>query len=58
MLLDPVVMKTGIQWLASNYSDGVNGMRFIGKDWDSSLPLERGAENAAGPIGFLPRPKQ
>ena len=57
MLLDPVVMTSGIQWLASSYSDGVTGMRFIGKDWDSSLPLERGTENAAGPIGFAPRPK-
>ena len=57
-LLDPVVMKAGIQWLASNFSDGVNGLRFIGKDWDSSLPPERGAENSAGPIGFDPRPKQ
>jgi len=58
MLLEPDVMQAGIQWLASNYSDGVNGLRFIGKDWDSSLPPERGAENAAGPIGFAPRPKE
>jgi NAD(P)-dependent dehydrogenase (short-subunit alcohol dehydrogenase family) len=57
MLLDPMVMKTGIQWLASDFSDGINGKRFIGNDWDMSLPPEQGGKNAAGPIGFAPRPK-
>ena len=57
MLLDPKVMAAPITWLASDHADGVTGQRFIGKDWDGSLPPERGGENAAGPAGFAPRLK-
>ena len=58
MLLDPLVMQAPIVWLASGHSDGVTGLRFIGNDWDDSLPPEQGAANAAGPVGFAPRPKE
>lgn len=53
--LDPDVMQAPIVWLASDYSDGVNGLRFIGKDWSPDLPPERGAENAVGLAGIALR---
>lgn len=56
-LVDPSVMQVPVVWLASNYADGVNGRRFIGRDWNPDLPPERGAENAMGPAGFGPRPE-
>lgn len=56
-LVDPVVMKAPVVWLASTHADGVTGRRFIGKDWNPDLPPERGAENAMGPAGFGPRPE-
>ncbi len=57
MLLDPVVMRAPIVWLASEHSNEVTGQRFIGKDWDASLAPDRAGANAAGPVGFAPRPK-
>jgi len=56
-LIDPVVMRAPVVWLASDHSDGVTGQRFIGKDWDADLAPDRAAANAAGPAGFAPRPK-
>jgi 3-oxoacyl-[acyl-carrier protein] reductase len=53
-LLDPVVMQKPIVWLASDHSNGVNGLRFIGKDWKDLPPGECKA-NAMGPAGFGPR---
>jgi len=53
-LIDPVVMQKPIVWLASSHSDGVNGLRFIGKDW-KDLPPDQCKANAMGPAGFGPR---
>ena len=57
LLIDPVVMRAPIVWLASDHSDGVTGQRFIGNDWDAGVAPDRGGANAAGPAGFAPRPK-
>jgi len=56
----PEVMIAPICWLASNESDGVNRKRFIGRDWDPSLPASEAAAAAGGPAawGALPaRPR-
>ncbi len=57
-LIDPVVMRAPVVWLASDHSNGVTGQRFIGNDWDAGLAPDRAAANAAGPAGFAPRPKE
>ena len=57
-LIDPVVMRTPIVWLASEHSNGVTGQRFIGSDWDASIAPGQASVNAAGPAGFAPRPKE
>ena len=36
-LVPPAVMVAPALWLASEESDGVNGMRILAKDWDASL---------------------
>ncbi len=48
----PSVMVAPIRWLASAASDGVNGRRFIGRDWDPSLPDEEAAANAGAPAAW------
>jgi len=37
-LMPTDVMVPPVLWLCSEQSDGVTGMRFIGKDWDRHLP--------------------
>ena len=54
-LVDPAVMAAPIRWIASDFADGVTGRRFIARDWDDTLPAERGAENSTGPAGFAER---
>ena len=54
-LVDPAVMAAPIRWIASDFADGVTGRRFIPRDWDDTLPAERGAENSTGPAGFAER---
>ena len=53
-----VTGPTGAITLASDYSNGVTGQRFIGSEWDVALAPDRAATNAAGPAGFAPRPKE
>lgn len=56
----PEVMIAPICWLASNESDGVNRKRFIGRDWDPSLPASEAAVAAGGPAAWgalPPRPR-
>ena len=55
-LIDPVVMRAPVVWLASKHANGVNGQRFIGNEWNTDLEPEQCIENAAGPVGFAPRP--
>jgi len=40
-LLQPEVMQAPVVWLASSASDGFNGRRIIGEQWDESLPIEQ-----------------
>ena len=57
----PEVMVAPICWLASDESDGVNRKRFIGRDWDPSLPAPEASAAAGGPAawGALPaRPRR
>lgn len=54
-LVEPQVMAAPIQWLASNASDGITGMRFIGDQWDTSLEPGEAAKAVMAPVGFAPR---
>jgi NAD(P)-dependent dehydrogenase (short-subunit alcohol dehydrogenase family) len=45
-LLPPNVMVAPVIWLASAYSDGITGARFVGKLWDESLPPREAAAKA------------
>ncbi len=54
-LLEPEVMVAPVCWLASDASDGINGMRFIGEKWDPSIDAEDAAKVATAPAGFDPR---
>ncbi len=51
-LIQPDVMRTPIVWLASDDSDGVNGMRFIAALWDADLPREARIEKAGAPAAW------
>ena len=51
-LIQPGVMAAPVVWLASDSSDGFNGMRFIGAKWDESLPLEQRIETAGAPAAW------
>ncbi|PPR10309.1 MAG: (S)-1-Phenylethanol dehydrogenase [Alphaproteobacteria bacterium MarineAlpha11_Bin1] len=55
MLVDPVVMRAPIVWLASKESDGWNGKRFIGRLWDEDLPADAAAVACSAPAGFADR---
>lgn len=51
-LIQPGVMVAPIRWLASNASDGMTGCRFIGKDWDLSLPPDEAAKKVCTPAAW------
>lgn len=51
-MIQPEVMRAPVVWLASDASDGINGMRFIGYYWDESLPLEERLERAGAPAAW------
>jgi len=48
----PEGMRGAVVWVASDASDGINGMRFIGYYWDESLPLEERIERAGAPAAW------
>ena len=50
--LDPSVMEVPVQWLASDASADYTGCRFIGRDWDKSLPLDEAAKKLAVPAAW------
>lgn len=54
-LVDPQVMAAPIRWLASKASNGINGMRFIGDQWDLSMDPSDAARAVMMPVGFAPR---
>ncbi len=51
-LIAPEVMVEPLIWLCSNASDGVNGRRFIAAKWDTKVPPEQAAKNAAAPAAW------
>jgi 3-oxoacyl-[acyl-carrier protein] reductase len=55
-LLQPPVMIAPLLWLASAASDGVTGSRFVGKNWDGSLPPAAAARAAREAPVLLPPP--
>lgn len=52
MLVDPVVMRDPVVWLASRLSDGWNGKRFIARLWDKKLGPAEAAAKCSAPAGF------
>ncbi|MFC1815653.1 SDR family NAD(P)-dependent oxidoreductase [Thermodesulfobacteriota bacterium] len=55
-LLPVDIMNPLIIWLASNLSDGKTGGRYVGKNWDPTLPPNDAAEKAREAPVFLPPP--
>jgi 3-oxoacyl-[acyl-carrier protein] reductase len=51
-LTRPEVMVAPICFLASDASNGVSGVRFIGREWDASLPPEEAMKKAGAPIAW------
>jgi 3-oxoacyl-[acyl-carrier protein] reductase len=51
-LIAPEVMVAPLLWLCSSESDGVTGRRFIGMQWDSSLPPADAAKAAGAPAAW------
>ncbi len=51
-LIRPEAMQAPAVWLASDESEGVNGMRFIAYHWDESLPIEQRLEQAGAPAAW------
>jgi NAD(P)-dependent dehydrogenase (short-subunit alcohol dehydrogenase family) len=52
-MLRPEVMVPPLLYLVSDEAAGVNGRRFIGADWDASLPPAQAAERAGAPIAWM-----
>ena len=42
-LLPVDIMNDPLLWLASHHADSINGARYVGRNWNSSLPLEDAA---------------
>ena len=57
-LIQPKVMESPIKWLASDASDGTNGMRFIGALWDDDLPLDQRIRQAGAPCAWTQLPSK
>ena len=51
-LIQPDIMMIPVIWLASEGSDGINGLRFVAYDWDESLPLAERIEKAGAPAAW------
>ena len=58
ILMRPEVMNGPAVWLASEESDGTNGMRLIAHYWDDSLPIEQRLDRAAAPAAWPQLGKQ
>jgi len=52
-MLQPDVMVPPLLYLVSGDAAGVNGRRFIGADWDASLPPAQAAEKAGASIAWM-----
>ncbi len=53
-LLPPEVMAAPALWLCADDSNGVNGRRVVGRDWDPDLPPAEAAAVAVQPKGDAP----
>ena len=51
-MIPPEVMVKPLLWLASRASDGVNGRRFIGAQWDEKLAPKEAAEKCSAPAAW------
>jgi NAD(P)-dependent dehydrogenase (short-subunit alcohol dehydrogenase family) len=51
-LIRPEVMGPPAVWLASEESGGTNGMRFLARLWDESLPIKQRLEAAGAPAAW------
>ena len=51
-MIQPDVMRGPVVWLASEGSDGISGQRFIGYNWDESLPPGERIERAGAPAAW------
>ena len=52
ILMRPEVMNGPAVWLASEESDGTNGMRLIAHHWNHRLPIEQRLDKAAAPAAW------
>lgn len=52
LLIRPDVMQDPVVWLASEESDGINGRRFIAREWDESLPIDERLAKAGAPAAW------
>jgi NAD(P)-dependent dehydrogenase (short-subunit alcohol dehydrogenase family) len=50
--IQPQIMQAPVVWLASEASKGVNGRRFIARNWDDSLPEAERIARASAPTGW------
>lgn len=51
-LIQPEVMGPPAVWLASEASDGFNGMRIVASDWDDSVPVEENLKKSSAPAAW------
>jgi 3-oxoacyl-[acyl-carrier protein] reductase len=51
-------MNPLVIWLASDLSNGKTGGRYVGKNWDSSLPPNEAAEKAREAVVFRTPPPE
>lgn len=51
-LVRPEVMIAPACWLASNDSDGINSMRFLGRNWDPNASDEDNVKSAGAPTAW------
>ena len=58
ILMRPEVMNEPAVWLASEESDGTNGVRLIAYYWDDNLPIEQRLDKAAAPAAWPQLGKQ
>ena len=51
-LIQPEAMQKPIVWLASDASDGINGMRFIAALWNEDLQIDERISKASAPVAW------
>lgn len=51
-MIKPDVMMAPISWLMSTESDGITGMRFVGKLWDPKQPWKEAMKASGAPIAW------